>query len=274
MSAGKRYVRGRFCFTSLVRFCPGRRCGPGPPAHINPHRHALDTCSPLLPLLHSCTLELLRCFLSIVVSLASPLTAALWIGSLFTCLLCFRGRTKKKKNQIGDHALPQRGTVRSPSPRPRLARLGVTRRLNVIGAALSTLLSTISSVAKLPRVVARTPLTSGRTCGTFLPPGAPAPAVASRTRASGSACGFLSCRLGSCALHALAPRSWILSPSCRAVPAPGVMLSAPLLLPFFSWLGLLWQMTQCLRIPVCALLGLCVSCCWVLSIPVPPRSRF
>jgi hypothetical protein len=55
------------------------------------------------------------------------------------------------------------------------------------------------------------------------------------------------------------PGCWILSPSCRAVPAPGVMLCAHLLLPLFSGLGLLWRTTWCLQVRGCSLLGSCVA---------------
>jgi hypothetical protein len=58
---------------------------------------------------HSCTPALLWCSLSFVSSPASCLTTTLWTGTLFTCMVCVRGRT-----------------VRSPSPCPRLAGLGVT----------------------------------------------------------------------------------------------------------------------------------------------------
>jgi hypothetical protein len=57
---------------------------------------------------------------------------------------------------------------------------------------------------------------------------------------------------------------WLLSPSCRAVPAPGVMLCAPLLPPLFSWLEILWRTSLCLRAHVCSLLGPCVAICLLL----------
>jgi hypothetical protein len=122
--------------------------------------------------------------------------------------------------------------------------------LNVVGAVFST----ISSVAKLPRVVARTPLTSGRTCGTSCHMSRPLESACAwrfmwsplmRTRFVRTAC----------------PGSWILSPSCRAAPAPGVMLSAPFLPPLFSWLVLLWRTTLCLRVRVCSLRGSCAARC-------------
>jgi hypothetical protein len=66
------------------------------------------TCAPLR--CRSCTLALLWCSLSSVCSLANPLTATLWTGTLFPCMVCVGGQT-----------------VRCPSPCPRLAQLGVTR---------------------------------------------------------------------------------------------------------------------------------------------------
>jgi hypothetical protein len=76
---------------------------------------------------------------------------------------------------------------------------------------------TISSVAKLPRVAARTPLTSGWTCGTSC----------CMTRLLAKLCVWrfmwaplMQTRFSSTAC----PGSWIFSPSCRNVPAPGVML--------------------------------------------------
>jgi hypothetical protein len=122
--------------------------------------------------------------------------------------------------------------------------------LNVFGAVFST----IPSVAKRSRVVARTPLTSGRTCGTSCCMSHPlasawvwrfmwAPLM--RTQFARTAC----------------PGSWILSSCCRAVPAPGVMLYAPLLPPLFSWWALLWRTTLFLRARVCSLRGSCVALC-------------
>jgi hypothetical protein len=74
---------------------------------------------------------------------------------------------------------------------------GFTLCLSVVSAALST----ICSIARLLRLVAPILLISGRNCGTSGP------------------------------LHALAPGSWILSPPCRAVPSPCVMLCALFLPP-------------------------------------------
>jgi hypothetical protein len=112
-----------------------------------------------------------------------------------------------------------------------------------------------------PRVVARTPLTSGRTCGTSCRLNRPlvdacvwrcmwTPLM--QTRFSRTAC----------------PGSWMLSPSCRAVPAPGVIQCAPLLPPLIFWLTLLWRTTLCLRARVCSLLGSCVALCPLLRCPL------
>jgi hypothetical protein len=121
----------------------GRRRVPGPRAHITPLRRFLDMCSPPLPLLHTGAAV---GYLSSVSSRANSLSATLWTGTLFPCMVCVRGQT-----------------VRCPSSCLRLEQLVVTLCLNVVGVVV---FSTISSVSKLPRVVARTPLTSGRTCGT------------------------------------------------------------------------------------------------------------
>jgi hypothetical protein len=102
------------------------------------------TCAPHR--CRSCSLALLWCSLSSVSSRANSLSATLWTGTLFPCMVCVRGQT-----------------VRCPSSCLRLEQLVVTLCLNVVGVVV---FSTISSVSKLPRVVARTPLTSGRTCGT------------------------------------------------------------------------------------------------------------
>jgi hypothetical protein len=126
---------------------------------------------------------------------------------------------------------------------------------------------------KLPHVVARTPLTSGRTCGTSCRMSRPLASACvwrfmwtplMRTRFARTAC----------------PGSWIPSPSGRVVPAPGVMLYAPLLPPLFFWLEPLWRTTLCLRARVCSLLWSCValsllsrcSLCLVLLGVAPFRS--
>jgi hypothetical protein len=94
-----------------------------------------------------------------------------------------------------------------------MEQLGVTRGLNVVGAVFST----SSSVAKLPRVVARTPLTSGRTRGTSY--------RMSRLLTSVCVWRFMRTPLMRTRFERTAcPGSSILSPPCRAVPAPGLML--------------------------------------------------
>jgi hypothetical protein len=55
--------------------------------------------------------------------------------------------------------------------------------------------------------------------------------------------------------------SWILFPSCRTVPALGVMLCNLFLPPLLSWLGLLLRMPRCLWFHVCLLLGSSVALC-------------
>jgi hypothetical protein len=106
-------------------------------------------------------------------------------------------------------------------------------------------------------VVARTPRTSGLTCGTSC--------RLSRPLANASVWHFMWSPLMRTGFSCTAcPGSWILSPSCRAVAAPGVMLCAPLLPPLFSWLALLWRTTLCLRARVCSLLGSCVALCQLL----------
>jgi hypothetical protein len=114
------------------------------------------------------------------------------------------------------------------------------------------MLSCISSLAKLPRVVAWTPLTSGRTCGTSC--------RMSRPLANGCVRRFvwtpwMRTRFSPTAF----PGSWILSPSFGAVSAPSVVLCAPFLPPSPFWLELLWRTTLCLRARVCSLRGLCVD---------------
>jgi hypothetical protein len=109
-------------------------------------------------------------------------------------------------------------------------------------------------VAKLPHVVARTPLTSVRTCGTSCRMSRPLTQACvwrfmwtplTRIPFARSAC----------------PGSGILSTSCRAVPAPGLMLCGPLLPPLFSWLELLLRATVCQRARVCSLRDSCFDLC-------------
>jgi hypothetical protein len=83
----------------------------------------------------------------------------------------------------------------------------------------------------------------------------------SRARAPGASCELLCCGCGS---RVACPGSWILSPSCRAVPALGVMLCAPFLPPSFPCLGRLLRTTLCPWVRVCSLLGSCVALCVLL----------
>jgi hypothetical protein len=115
----------------------------------------------------------------------------------------------------------------------------------------------MATVAKPLRVVFRTPLTSGRTCGTSC----------RMIRPLGSVCvrPFMWTPLMRTQfVRTACPGSWILSPSCRAVPGPGVMLCAPLLPPLFSWLELLSRTTLCMRARVRSLRGSCLGVCLLL----------
>jgi hypothetical protein len=119
------------------------------------------------------------------------------------------------------------------------------RRTEEIVLITGAVFSTISSVAKLPRVVARTPLTSGQTCGTSC--------CISRPLASACVWRFMWTPLMRTRFaRTVCPGSWIPSPSCSPAhaPAPSVLLYAPLSPALFSCLELLF-----LQARVCLLLG-------------------
>jgi hypothetical protein len=218
----------------------GRWRGPGPPAHINSLLRSLDLCSPPLSLLHSGA------------AVVFPFLCVL-SGKVF-----FSHSVDWKSVFV--HGLCPRANCEVPITAPLPGTAWVTRCLNVNGAVFST----ISSVAKPPRVVARTPLTSGRTCGTSCHTSRPLESACilcfmfthfMRTRIVRTAC----------------PGSCIVSSSCRAVPAPVLMLSALFLPPLFSWLVLLWWTTLCLRARVCSRGGLVRHSLSALALP--PVSR-
>jgi hypothetical protein len=136
--------------------------------------------------------------------------------------------------------------------------------------AVGAVFSTISSVAKLPRVVARTPLTSGRTYGTSCRMSRPLVRACvwrfmltplMRTRFAPTAC----------------PGSWILSPSCRLFP----LLAWCCVLRNCRLYSLGWSLCGgrrgacgllCVRfgarasLSVCSRAAACVLCCWAKAL--------